>query len=72
MEDHKMGSAPNYTNACIVMFGVNVMMILIAIWVIWGLLIAVFLALCLNHLMDRMSVWATIRQAASIRRGKTF
>ncbi|WP_299627340.1 hypothetical protein [uncultured Tateyamaria sp.] len=70
MEDHRMGSAPNYTTACIVMFGVNVMMLLILAWVFWGLLAAVFLALCLNHLMDRMSVWAAARQAASIRRGK--
>jgi len=72
MEGHKMGSAPNYTTACIVMFGVNVMMALIAIWAFWGLMVAVLLALCLNHLIDRMSVWAAARQAASIRRGKTF
>lgn len=31
-------SAPNYTSACIVMFGVNLMWMLMAIWAIWGFL----------------------------------
>ena len=31
---------------------------------------AVLLALGVNHLMDRVRVWAAARQAASLRRGK--
>lgn len=31
-------SAPNYTQACIVMFGVNLMWILCVIWAVWGIL----------------------------------
>lgn len=30
--------APNYTGACIVMFGLNLVWVLTAIWVIWGLI----------------------------------
>ena len=70
MDDRTQGKAPNYTNACIVMFGVNITWILVAIWAIWGLIAAVLLALGVNHLMARMRVWAAARQAASIRRGK--
>ena len=72
MDDHKLKSVPNYTNACIVMFGVNITWILVAIWAIWGLVAAMLLAFGLHHLMDRLRVWAAARQAASIRRGKTI
>ena len=70
MDAHKQGTAPNYTNACIVMFGVNITWILVAIWAIWGLIAAMLLALGVHHLMDRVRDWAAARQAASIRRGK--
>lgn len=70
MDEHKQGTAPNYTNACIVMFGVNITWILVAIWAIWGLIAAMLLALGVNHMMDRMRAWTAARQAASIRRGK--
>ncbi|MEL7126372.1 MAG: hypothetical protein AAF822_01280 [Pseudomonadota bacterium] len=70
MDDQVQGKAPNYTNACIVMFGVNITWILVAIWAIWGLIAAMLLALGVHHLMDRVRVWAAARQAASIRRGK--
>lgn len=30
-------SAPNYTQACIVMFGVNILWIFMVIWALWGL-----------------------------------
>lgn len=70
MDDHNIGTAPNYTSACIVMFGVNITWILVAIWAIWGLIAAMLLALGLNHLIARCKVWAAQRQAASIRRGK--
>ena len=70
MDDQVQGKAPNYTNACIVRFGVNITWILVAIWAIWGLIAAGLLALGVNHLMGRVRVWAAARQAASIRRGK--
>jgi hypothetical protein len=71
MDDHPIGRAPNYTSACIVMFGVNIAWLLVAIWAVWGLIAAVFLGIGVNHLIERLTVWAQGRQAASIRRGKS-
>ncbi|MEP1765252.1 MAG: hypothetical protein ABJJ53_01155 [Sulfitobacter sp.] len=31
------GYAPNYTKACIALFGVNLSWMLIAVWAVWGL-----------------------------------
>jgi len=70
MRNKPLGRAPNYTSACIAMFGVNITWILVAIWAIWGLVAAVLLALGVNHLMQRLRVRAAARQAASIRRGR--
>ena len=30
-------SAPDFTQACVVMFGVNLVWMLMVIWVVWGL-----------------------------------
>lgn len=70
MNNKPVGRAPNYTNACIAMFGVNITWVLVVIWAFWGLVAAVLLAIGVNHLMERISVWAAARHAASIRRGK--
>ena len=70
MSDDFPKRVPNYTNACIVMFGVNITWILVAIWAIWGLIAAVLLAVGVNHLMDRTRAWAAARAQAAIRRGK--
>jgi len=70
MHNKPVGRAPNYTNACIAMFGVNITWILVAIWAIWGLVAAVLLGLGVNHLMERARVRAVARRAASIRRGR--
>lgn len=32
------GAAPDFTVACIVMFGVNLSWVLMLVWVIWGLI----------------------------------
>jgi hypothetical protein len=49
-------AAPNYTQACIVMFGVNVTWVLVAIWAIWGLLAAALLGWCVNKLINRIEL----------------
>lgn len=72
MKNQPMGRAPNYTTACIAMFGINVTWILIVIWAVWGLVAAALLALGVNHVIERGRVWAAARQAASIRRGKPW
>lgn len=70
MDGHRMGSAPNFTNACIVMFGVNITWVLILVWAIWGFVAALLLGCAVNLLLDRVSVWKARRDAAAIRRGK--
>lgn len=49
MEGHKLGRAPNFTGACIVMFGVNLAWVLLLLFAVYGLVAAVFLCLVLNH-----------------------
>lgn len=70
MRDEYPSSVPDYTNACIVMFGVNITWILVAIWAIWGLLAALFLGWFLNKIFDRLPDWRLQHRAAAIRRGK--
>lgn len=67
--------APNYTNACIVMFGVNITWIFMVIWALWGLLVVMILGAFINHLMRRLEERARVRAArqrahphASVRR----
>lgn len=60
MDKSKLGSAPNYTNACIVMFGVNLTWILLFLFAIWGLIAAVFVGLAVNRWLD----WLETRRRA--------
>ncbi|WP_299782485.1 hypothetical protein [uncultured Roseobacter sp.] len=52
MDKHRLGRAPNYTSACIVMFGVNLTWVLLFLFAIWGLVAAVFLGLAVNRWLD--------------------
>ena len=49
-------SAPNYTSACIVMFGINLMWVLMVIWVVWGFLAAAVTGWAINHLIRRIGI----------------
>ena len=49
-------AAPNYTQACIVMFGVNITWILMAIWAIWGLLAAAALGWGVNRVIKHIEM----------------
>lgn len=49
MENHKLGRAPNYTNACIILFGVNLTWVLLCVLAIWGIGMVVLLGLIVNH-----------------------
>jgi len=46
------GSAPNFTNACIVMFGVNIAWVFMVIWSIWGLIAVAATGWCINRLIS--------------------
>lgn len=47
------GTAPNFTNAFLVSFGVLVFMALFTIWAIWGLLMAGLVSWTADRLMTR-------------------
>lgn len=70
MRDDHPGQVPDYTPACVVMFGVNLTWILVAVWAVWGLIAALCLCYGLNLVLDRLPRWRETRRAAAIRRGK--
>mgnify|MGYP003655976009 FL=1 len=49
--DDRRGTAPNFTNACVVMFGVNIVWVFMVIWSIWGLLAVAATGWCINRLI---------------------
>ncbi|THH37323.1 histidinol phosphate aminotransferase [Aliishimia ponticola] len=61
MRDPITQSAPDYKNACLVLFAVNLTWILIAIWAVWGLVIAGLVAAGINHVMSRVHERAVAR-----------
>lgn len=52
MQNHKLGRAPNFTGACIVMFGVNLGWLLLFLFAVYGLVAAVFICLVVNHWLN--------------------
>lgn len=70
MRDDFPGRVPDYTSACIVMFGVNVTWILVAIWAIWGLIAAILLGAGVNRVISWVDARSDARREAAIRRGK--
>ena len=58
MDNHKLGRAPNFTGACIVMFGVNVAWVMLWLYAVYGLVAAVFLGLAVNHWIN----WIELRK----------
>ncbi|GAA6176703.1 hypothetical protein [Sulfitobacter pacificus] len=49
-------AAPNFTQACVVMFGVNLTWILMVIWVIWGLFAVAATGWLVNQVINRIAV----------------
>jgi hypothetical protein len=43
------GSAPNFTQACLVMFGVNIAWVFFVLWAIWGLIAVAVTGWCINR-----------------------
>ncbi|MGB5863811.1 MAG: hypothetical protein WBG95_05885 [Sulfitobacter sp.] len=52
--NNQPGTAPNFRNACIVMFGVNVTWVFVAIWAIWGLIAVAAIGWCINLVISYM------------------
>lgn len=65
MRHQPLDRAPDFTQACIVMFGVNLSWILVALWAIWGLFAAILFALTLNHVMTRIEARVRTRRAVT-------
>jgi len=57
----KTGRVENYTNTCLVLWGVNLLWILFLLWSVWGFLPVLLLTLGLNHLITR---WQAHRSSA--------
>lgn len=55
MRDHRLPAAPDYTNAALVMFAVNLMALFFALWAIWGIGPVLVLAVILNHAIGRIA-----------------
>jgi hypothetical protein len=55
-DNHDRPAAPNFTQACIVMFGVNLTWILMVIWAIWGLLAVAITGWAVNKLITRIDL----------------
>jgi hypothetical protein len=48
--------APDYTRACIIMFGVNLSWLLLLAWAIGGLVTVALLGWALNRLISRLAL----------------
>jgi hypothetical protein len=48
-------AAPNYTSACVVMFGVNLVWVLLLLWAIWGLVAVALIGWGLSRLIDHVA-----------------
>ena len=70
MRNHPTGTAPNYTAACVVMFGVNLAWILLVVWIAYGFIAALLLAFALNHAIGWLQQQRRIHAVRSIRRGR--
>lgn len=55
MDDFNRPSAPNYTNACIAMFGVNITWIFFALWAIWGLIAVAITGFVINRIISHIA-----------------
>ena len=55
-DSHDRPAAPDFTQACIVMFGINLTWIFVVIWAIWGLLAVAITGWLVNRLIARIDV----------------
>ena len=54
MRGHPVTAAPDYTNAALVMLGINLLWIFFAIWATLGMLPVLLIAALLNQLITRL------------------
>ena len=54
MDDRHIRQAPDYTNAAINMLGINLLWIFFVIWMLWGVLPVLFVALMVNQFIEHV------------------
>ena len=52
--DDQRPAAPDFTQACVVMFGINLTWMLMVIWAVWGLLAVAATGWAVNRVIDRI------------------
>ena len=55
-DTHDRPAAPDYRHACVAMFGVNLALLLMTIWAVWGLVAAMATSWVVNKVIDRIAV----------------
>ena len=54
MNQHQ-GRAPNFTQACVFMFAVNLIWVLLAIWAVWGILAVIACGWIVNRAVSYLA-----------------
>ena len=49
-------AAPDFTQACVVMFGINLTWIMMVVWAIWGLIAVAALGWVVNRVIHRIDM----------------
>ena len=60
MQHGNLKEAPNYTNAALVMGGVNLLWVFMVIWAVFGFLAV----LATGYALDRLILWCAARKRA--------
>lgn len=55
MDDQPVGRAPDYTDAAITMLGVNIMWVMFVVWMLWGFVAVLMLAVAVNHIVEHVA-----------------
>ncbi|XDA96944.1 hypothetical protein AB1M95_12495 [Sulfitobacter sp. LCG007] len=64
MDGDRRGRAPDYTTACVVMFGVNLGWVLLTLFALWGLPAAMAAGFLLNRWIGRIAARRQTEAAA--------
>lgn len=64
--DHHRTPAPDFTTACIVMFGINVAWIFMVLWAVWGLAAVALSGWAINFMIARMQARRAYAEAPDI------
>ena len=54
MQNRRPGRAPDYTQAALVMLGVNLMWVFLLLWAMFGFIASLALAALVNHAITRL------------------